>query len=90
MGLLDQLNAYIQKAGMQSVDNLSKQLQEMAKLKPQLEDIQTQYDVLLQQNVTAEEANQKLTREFGRAKVELTNTNQQLQHQSETVHNYQI
>lgn len=41
MGLLDQLNAYIQKAGMQSVDNLSKQLQEMAKLKPQLEDIQT-------------------------------------------------
>ena len=76
MGLLDQLNAYIQKAGMQSVDNLSKQLQEMAKLKPQLEDIQTQYDVLLQQNVTAEEANQKLTREFGRAKVELTNTNQ--------------
>jgi hypothetical protein len=47
----------------------------MAKLKPQLEDIQTQYDVLLQQNVTAEEANQKLTREFGRAKVELTNTN---------------
>ena len=39
----------------------------------QLNDLQKQYDILLEQNVKAEEVNQRITREYGKANVEIRN-----------------
>ena len=36
-----------------------------------MNDLQKQYDILLEQNVKAEEVNQRITREYGKANVEI-------------------
>lgn len=63
--LVEDLNGYIkEKCGIEAVQNSEK-------LSEQMDELQQQYDILLQQNVSAEETNQKLTREYGKSKVEI-------------------
>lgn len=55
------------------------QLQEAeTKQKQALDELQQEYDILLQQNVLGEEQNQKLTREYGKAKVEIQTLNEHI------------
>ena len=49
------------------------------KLTEQLNDMQKQYDILLEQNVKAEEVNQRITREYGKANVEIRDLDERLQ-----------
>lgn len=41
--------------------------------------MQKQYDILLEQNVKAEEVNQRITREYGKANVEIRDLGDRLQ-----------
>ena len=43
-----------------------------------MDELQQQYDVLMEQNVLAETLNQKLTREYGKAQVEISTLLEQL------------
>jgi hypothetical protein len=45
----------------------------------QMDELQQQYDVLIEQNVLSETLNQKLTREYGKAQVEISTHLEQLQ-----------
>ena len=44
-----------------------------------MDELQQQYDVLIEQNVLSETLNQKLTREYGKAQVEISTHLEQLQ-----------
>ena len=44
-----------------------------------MNDLQKQYDILLEQNVKAEEVNQRITREYGKANVEIRDLEERLE-----------
>lgn len=81
--MIEKLNGYLKtKASVDAFEGLESKLHQAKqqqntlqeneqKLNLALEELQQEYDILLTQNVLAEEQNQKLTREYGKAKVEI-------------------
>jgi len=89
--LIDDLSSYLKNKGsVEAVELQEKQMQMLVKesedakqnegkLTEQLNDVQKQYDILLEQNVKAEEVNQRITREYGKANVEIRDLDERLQ-----------
>ena len=81
--MIGELNGYLKnKASVEAFEGLESKLHQAKQqqntlqegennLKQALEELQQEYDILLTQNVLGEEQNQKLTREYGKAKVEI-------------------
>ena len=81
--MIDDLSQYLKNKGsVEAIEQQEKQLQKLAvengdlktneaRMTEQLNDLQKQYDILLEQNVKAEEVNQRITREYGKANVEI-------------------
>lgn len=81
--MIDDLSAYLKtKGSIEAIEQNEKKLQKLqkenqdlqtneTKMTEQLNDLQKQYDILLEQNVKAEEVNQRITREYGKANVEI-------------------
>lgn len=65
---------------MQKLAKENEELQSnYASQQEQLNDLQKQYDILLEQNVKAEEVNQRITREYGKANVEIRSLKEKIQ-----------
>lgn len=89
--MIDDLSAYLKSKGsVEAIEQQEKQVQKLAvenvdlkanesKLTEQMNDLQKQYDILLEQNVKAEEVNQRITREYGKANVEIRDLEERLE-----------
>ena len=86
----EDLNEYLKTmAGLEAVESKEASIQFLKsqqaqaretyeKQKEAINDLQCEYDAVLKQSIKGEEANQRLTREYGKAKVEIRNLNDQI------------